>query len=332
MHEIRVTVPEGQSRPVALLALDSGIRQVSVYNVFVHGPDQKREIVSAETSTPLAKAFIDSLLAAPWFDPEQFSLSARELRAILSSQNLREITQPMVEPALDVLEDLWQLSHLTPSYIGRACSAAILLAYGMLENSAIAIVVAALFLPFLSQVLAISFGAYAGDLGLARQGALTLGVSTAACVASGIVISLLHGGAVQFADFRGPLASLGISSVIGVAAGLASADDAGRRYLIGVAAAVQYAIFPVWLGVCVRSWISGRGNRRGAHSDLLYQRAEPSPWWHWPCTPARACGAKTSPGSGESLGRTFEIQGRNLSVRRHVSSGGSALIPAASLD
>jgi len=36
--------------------------------------------------------------------------------------------------------------------------------------------------------------------------------------------------------------------VIGIAAGLASADDAGRRFLIGVAAAVQFAVFPVWIG------------------------------------------------------------------------------------
>jgi hypothetical protein len=36
--------------------------------------------------------------------------------------------------------------------------------------------------------------------------------------------------------------------VIGIAAGLSNADDTGRRYLIGVAAAVQLAIFPVWLG------------------------------------------------------------------------------------
>ena len=39
--------------------------------------------------------------------------------------------------------------------------------------------------------------------------------------------------------------------VIGIAAGLSSADDAGRRYLIGVAAAVQYAVFPVWFGTCI---------------------------------------------------------------------------------
>src|SRR5437868_5438572 len=79
-----------------------------------------------------------------------------------------EITRPMIEPALDVLEDLWQLSHITPSYVARATGAALLLAYGMFQNNAIAIVVAALFLPFLSQVLAVSFGLWAGDRQLAR--------------------------------------------------------------------------------------------------------------------------------------------------------------------
>jgi len=39
-----------------------------------------------------------------------------------------------------------------------------------------------------------------------------------------------------------------ISAVIGITAGLSNADDKGRRYLIGMAAAVQLAIFPVWLG------------------------------------------------------------------------------------
>jgi len=59
---------------------------------------------------------------------------------------------------------------------------------------------------------------------------------------------MLTGGPIRFHDFKGPLTSLAISAVIGVAAGLSTADDAGRRYLIGVAAAVQFAIFPVWLG------------------------------------------------------------------------------------
>jgi len=36
-----------------------------------------------------------------------------------------------------------------------------------------------------------------------------------------------------------------------MAVGLSNAEDTGRRYLIGVAAAVQLAIFPVWLGTAL---------------------------------------------------------------------------------
>ena len=58
----------------------------------------------------------------------------------------------------------------------------------------------------------------------------------------------MQGGPIHFTAFKGPVASFMISAVIGVTAGLSNADDTGRRYLIGVAAAVQLAIFPVWLG------------------------------------------------------------------------------------
>jgi hypothetical protein len=251
MHEVRVTVPNGDSSRVAQAALAAGIKQVAVQRVYVYGPNQDMEVVSAETSTPCAKSFIDALLSAPWFDLERYSLTARELRAILTHEPLADITRPMVEPAVDVLEDLWQLSHITPSYLGRACSAAILLAYGMFENSAISIVVAALFLPFLSQVLAISFGLWMGDRKLATKGIAAIGVSTAVCIAAGATVAFLYGGPLAFSDFKRPLVSFGISCLIGVAAGLGSADDAGRRYLIGVAAAVQYSVFPVWFGICL---------------------------------------------------------------------------------
>lgn len=155
----------------------------------------------------------------------------------------------MVEPALDVLEDLWQLSHVTPSYVARAAGAAVLMAYGMFENSAVSIVVAALFLPFLSQVLAVSFGLWTRDRGLAKQGLFALCVSSVLSTAAGVLVAVLHRGPLMFDDFKTPLVSLGISSIIGITAGLASADDTGRRYLIGVAAAVQYAVFPVWIGI-----------------------------------------------------------------------------------
>jgi hypothetical protein len=41
-----------------------------------------------------------------------------------------------------------------------------------------------------------------------------------------------------------------ISLVVGVAAGLATADDVGRREMIGLAATAQVAIIPVWFGIC----------------------------------------------------------------------------------
>ena len=46
------------------------------------------------------------------------------------------------------------------------------------------------------------------------------------------------------------LAGFLISLAVGVAAGLATADDVGRREMIGLAATAQVAILPVWFGVC----------------------------------------------------------------------------------
>jgi hypothetical protein len=49
-----------------------------------------------------------------------------------------------------------------------------------------------------------------------------------------------------------------------ITAGLSNADDTGRRYLIGVAAAVQLAIFPVWMGAALVIGLPPR--------DVLYPR------------------------------------------------------------
>ena len=251
MHEVRVSAPEHTAKAIAGLALEIGVKQAAVYDLQVYGASERRQVVSVETSTPLAKRFIDAMFSAPWFNPQECSITTRELRAIFSSTSVFDITKPMVEPALDVLEDLWQLNHITPSYMGRAGSAAILLAYGMFKNNPISIVVAAMFLPFLSQVLAVAFGLWAGAWRLAKQGAVALFVSTIISILAGVIVAYTNRTAPKFSDFQNPLVALGISSVIGTAAGLASADDAGRRYLIGVAAAVQYSVFPVWFGICL---------------------------------------------------------------------------------
>lgn len=248
MHEVRATVPVERSAAVARVALDAGIENVSVYETFVHGPQARRHVVSVEVPTPKARDFVNALLESSCLDGAECSLSMRELRAIVNRKPLSEMTQPMVEPGPDVIEDLWQMSHVTPSYIGRAAGGAILMANGVIHNSAVEIVVAALILPFLSQVLAIGFGAWSGDRGLMRQGTLAITTSAVLAYLMGALVAWLTGGPIAYHDFEGPLASFAISAVIGAAAGLSTADDAGRRYMIGVAAAVQFSIYPCWFG------------------------------------------------------------------------------------
>jgi len=167
--------------------------RVTVAGVFVHGPETRRQVLSVETSTPRAKAFLDALLDSPSLSKVEYTLSSRELRAIIGSEPLGSLTRPMIEPFPDVIQDLWQLSHLTPSYVGRAAGGAILLATGIIEDNAIAIVVAALFLPFLSQVLAVSFGMWSGDRRLMRQGRAAVLFSTVAALAAGAAVAWIEG-------------------------------------------------------------------------------------------------------------------------------------------
>ena len=264
MHEIRATLPAEHVAEAVRLAHDAGIDRVSVSTVFVHGPDADRRLVSVETSTPKARNFVEALLNSPGLAAAGCSFTSREVRAIVDTTPLAEVTRPMSEPYTDVIQDLWQLSHVTASYIGRAAAGALLLATGVVENNPIAIVVAALFLPFLSQVLAVSFGAWSRDRRLALQGIRALVVSTGLAIASGALVAWVEAQPVSYQGFKSPLASFAISALIGVTAGLSIADDTGRRYLIGVAAAVQFAIFPVWFGAALVMGLPGH--------EVLYSR------------------------------------------------------------
>src|SRR5204862_5765878 len=104
----------------------------------------------------------------------------------------------------------------------------------------------------------VSFGVWSRDRHLIVHGLRAVAVSTALAFAAGVVVALFEGEPIRFQDFKNPLPSFAISAVIGVTAGLSSADDMGRRYLIGVAAAVQLAIFPVWLGAALMIGLPAR--------------------------------------------------------------------------
>jgi hypothetical protein len=248
MHEIRATLPPEHVEKATRAARIAGIDRVAVSDVYLHGPDARRQVVSVETSTPRARAFVEALLGSAELRGADYSLTSRELRAIVNAEDLATLTRPMSEPFPDVIQDLWQLSHLSASYVARAAAGAIVLATGILDDNAVAIVVAALFLPFLAEVLAVSFGLWSRDRRLILRSLRAILVSTVLAFLGGVVVATAQGGPIHFTGFRGPLASFALSAVIGLAAGLSNADDTGRRYLIGVAAAVQLAIFPVWLG------------------------------------------------------------------------------------
>lgn len=55
----------------------------------------------------------------------------------------------------------------------------------------------------------------------------------------------------RFEQFGTPLTGFLIAAVIGIAAALASADDAGRRELIGLAASAHLTVLPAWLGIAL---------------------------------------------------------------------------------
>jgi len=248
MHEIRATLLPEHVERATRLAREAGINRVAVSDVYVHGPDARRQVISVETSTPKARVFVQAFLGCADFNRTEYSLTSRELRAIVNGEDLSDLTRPMSEPFPDVIQDLWQLSHLTTSYVARAAAGAILLATGILDNNPVSIVVAALFLPFLAEVLAVSFGLWSRDRRLILHGLRAVAVSTVLAVAAGALVAAIQGGPIHFTAFKSPFASFAVSAVIGITAGLSNADDTGRRYLIGVAAAVQLAIFPVWLG------------------------------------------------------------------------------------
>jgi hypothetical protein len=248
MHEIRATIPQALVPEAVRIANMAGISEPTTSEVFVHGIAEKRVLFSVETSTPKARAFTKALMQSQALRGTDFTLTSREVRAIISKESAESLTRPMSEPVPDIIQDLWQLSHITWSYLGRALAGAILLAGGIIEDNPIAIVVAALFLPFLSQVVAFGIGLWSRDKKLAGHGLKAVLVSITLGFMGGLIVALIEGGPIAFHGFKSPLSSFAISAVIGATAGLSNADDTGRRYLVGVAAAVQLAVFPVWFG------------------------------------------------------------------------------------
>jgi hypothetical protein len=100
-------------------------------------------------------------------------------------------------------------------------------------------------------MLSVGFGLRTKQWRLAAQGIFSLAVALGLLTLGGIIVGLLTDPPVRYAEFNSLGASVLISCAVGVAAGLATVDDAGRREMIGLAATAQIAIIPAWIGLCL---------------------------------------------------------------------------------
>jgi hypothetical protein len=254
MRLIKVSAPAGRGEDVARAAFSVGIEKVSMHqtrSVHRDGKTETKDAVDVETSTPKGKRFVDALLAADFYNPEDFSINTRQPRSIISGESLRELTEPLVEPSVDILEELWQFNHVTYGFVGRIFIAACLLAYGLIQQQILLIIAGLLFLPLLPLMLSIGFGAWARNWKLVMQGLLACVMATMLLLLGGALVAAVSNPPVKYDNFNPPLVGFLISLAVGIAAGLANIDDVGRREMIGLAATAQIAILPVWFGICL---------------------------------------------------------------------------------
>ncbi|MBC5991973.1 DUF389 domain-containing protein [Pontibacter cellulosilyticus] len=252
MRVITVKAPQGKGKDVVELAFTSGAKQVSVHQASKCYPDGKQtvlDVVEIETATPNAKMFVEELMAAPFYDPASFAFSVRHPVSIFAHEPPKKATVPVILPTTDVYEELWQFTSVTVSLVTRVFLSAVLLAYGMVENILPLIIAGLLFLPYHHHMLATALGAVIREWRFLFQGMLALFLSTILIVMAGACVALFTNPPVGYDKYSTPLEGFVLSLIIGIAAGMAATDDAGRRELIGLAATAHISVHPAWVGL-----------------------------------------------------------------------------------
>jgi hypothetical protein len=256
MRLVKIKVPEGVAEQVVRIAHQAGIPDVGVYVQEVHsagGKVERKDVVDIHTATPVAKRFLDALTDWPGYDEDKMSYEVREARAIVSSKDdVSRITMPLLEPAVDVLSNLWQFVHITPSFLGRVVVAALLLAYGIVHDRTLIMAAGLLFMPAMPLLLSVGFGGVTRSWRLIGRALLAMLLLTVLTVGAGYLIGLVTSeDTIKFKDFTPLMPSLALSLAIGLAAGIATTDDVGWKELIGLAAASQFSLIPAWFGAAL---------------------------------------------------------------------------------
>jgi hypothetical protein len=215
------------------------------------GRESIKDAIEVNVGTQRAKTFIDQLMSKPFFSRENFSVAIRQPRSLISKEELKSLTKPLVEPSADVFEELWQFSQVTYGFVIRILIGGLLLAYGLVGYRLLFIIAGLLFIPLLPLMLSVGFGAWTRQWRLALQGVISLAVAIISIGISGMVVALFSHPPVQYSEFNSIKSGFVFSFLVGIAAGLATADDVGRREMIGLAATAQVAVIPAWFGSSV---------------------------------------------------------------------------------
>lgn len=252
MRLVKVSAPRGKAGDIARLAFEQGISDVTLQQVQQQkagGSPEPRDTVDAKVSTGQGRAFVDAVIAAPFYDRETYTIEIREPRSILKGTATRDITHPVPAPIIDIDEELWQFTHVTYSFVLRVFIASLLLSYGMTQDNVLFMIGGLLFLPFTPLVLACGFGALTAQWKLVGHALVALIAAIVLIFAGGLAVALVADGPIEFDQFPPMIAGLAFSFAIGLASSLATADDVGRRELLGLAAASQLALIPAWFGL-----------------------------------------------------------------------------------
>jgi hypothetical protein len=252
LRQVTVTTPEGKGADIAQIAFDVGISDVSVSSIRQLKADQletNKDKVEVETATHLAKAFVERVTTSTVFDCEHYSVTVRQPRSIISNQDLKTLTRPLVEPTSDLYQELWQFCQVTYGFVGRIYIGAVLLAFGLIDYRLLFMIAGLLFIPLLPVMLGIGFSLWTRQWRLLLQAAIALLVAVILLAAAGVTVALFSSPPLRFIESNSLLTGFVISLAVGIAAGLATTDDVGRREMIGLAATAQVAIVPVWFGI-----------------------------------------------------------------------------------
>jgi hypothetical protein len=252
LRQVTVTAPEGKGSEVAEIAFSVGIRDVSLTSISALRSDRsqkQKDHLEVETATHLAKAFVEKLSSSPIFNTEEYAITIRQPRSIYSTRDIRSLTQPLVEPSSDLFQELWQFSQITFGFVGRIYLGAVLLAFGLVDYRLLFMIAGLLFIPLLPLMLGIGFSLLTRQWRLLAQSSLALLTATILMAAGGVTVALFSNPPIRYVEANSLLTGCVISLVVGVAAGLATSDDVGRREMIGLAATAQVAIVPTWFGL-----------------------------------------------------------------------------------